>query len=528
LFCDTAGVLWIATIGEGLYSLGPNQEVTGRFVHTPGNDSSLRTNDVVSLAGDKWGNLWVGTVSGLSVLDRESGSFQTFTEKDGLGDAFIYAILSDDEGNLWVSTNRGISRCKIAGRSERDVAPRPPFTLEISNFDVRDGLQGNEFNVGSAFRSIRGELFFGGPKGYNRFFPDMIVPNRFEPPVALTSFQKLGQEVRIDGSLASIPLVELEHSDYFFSFEYTALDFHIPERNRYRYLMEGLDEDWIDAGNRRFVTYTNLDPGDYTFRVKGSNSDGVWNEAGTSVKIVIHPPYWQTWWFRGVVIAAIVGILVAGYRYRVNRLLEIERLRTRISSDLHDELASNLNSIALFSSIMKEKGTEGKNEAPEREQFLQRITTLAEESVGAIRDMIWAIDPKKETLRNLLARLGDSMVTSCRAKNIVLTIELAANSFPEPDLGPDVRHHLWMLLKEAINNAIKHSRGTEISVHSEVTKDNLSVSIADNGKGFDANSLKRGRGLTTMEMRAEQLRGNVRVESTIGKGTTVFVRVRIS
>jgi signal transduction histidine kinase len=371
-------------------------------------------------------------------------------------------------------------------------------------------------------------LFFGGPKGYNRFFPDMIVPNRFEPPVALTSFQKLGQEVRIDGSLASIPLVELEHSDYFFSFEYTALDFHIPERNRYRYLMEGLDEDWIDAGNRRFVTYTNLDPGDYTFRVKGSNSDGVWNEAGTSVKIVIHPPYWQTWWFRGVVIAAIVGILVAGYRYRVNRLLEIERLRTRISSDLHDELASNLNSIALFSSIMKEKGTEGKNEAPEREQFLQRITTLAEESVGAIRDMIWAIDPKKETLRNLLARLGDSMVTSCRAKNIVLTIELAANSFPEPDLGPDVRHHLWMLLKEAINNAIKHSRGTEISVHSEVTKDNLSVSIADNGKGFDANSLKRGRGLTTMEMRAEQLRGNVRVESTIGKGTTVFVRVRIS
>jgi two-component sensor histidine kinase len=356
----------------------------------------------------------------------------------------------------------------------------------------------------------------------------MIDPNRFEPPVALTSFQNQGQEVRIDGSLASISRVELDHSDYFFSFEYTALDFHIPERNQYRYLMEGLDEEWIDAGNRRFVTYTNLDPGDYTFRVKGSNSDGVWNEVGTSVEIVVHPPYWQTWWFRAGVIVAIVAIMVAGYRYRVNRLLEIERLRTRISSDLHDELASNLNSIALFSSIMKEKGAGEKNGIPEREQFLQRITTLAEESVGAIRDMIWAIDPKKETLRNLLARLGDSMVTSCRAKDITLTIEQTANSVPEADLGPEVRHHLWMLLKETINNAVKHSDCKEISVRSEVTKSNLTVIIKDDGKGFDTSSPKRGRGLTTMEMRAEQLRGNVRVESTVGKGTTVLVRVRIS
>ena len=249
---------------------------------------------------DPYGILWIGTFGGgLNCFDRATHSFSHYNEKDGLPDDTVYGILADPSGDLWLSTNKGLSKFD-------------PRTKKFRNYDISDGLQGDQFNPGAYFQSKDGEMFFGGTQGLNAFYPYRVVDNPIPPSLVITAFQKFNQTVQTD--LPSNETIQLSYRDTFISFEFAALDFNAPGKNQYAYKLDGVDQDWVYAGTRRYASYTNLRGGNYTFQVKASNNDGVWNSEGTALRIHITPPFWQTWWFIGILCLMVGAGSFGGYR----------------------------------------------------------------------------------------------------------------------------------------------------------------------------------------------------------------------
>ncbi|MEJ2615664.1 MAG: sigma 54-interacting transcriptional regulator, partial [Ignavibacteriaceae bacterium] len=335
IYEDKSGWLWIGTEGGGLNKFDKQTNSFEHFTAVPGNPSGLNSDYIFAMHESPEGILWLGTWGGgLNKFNINTETVEHFTTSDGLPSNSIYGILEDESGDLWLSTNNGISRFNPAAKS-------------FNNYNIKDGLQDNEFNGGSYFKSKSGEMFFGGIKGFNSFFPKNIKGNNFIPNVVITSFQKFNKEIEFDKPIYSVEKIGLSYKDYVFTFEFASLDFSAPEKNKYAYKMEGLDKDWIyTASSRRFATYTTLPPGEYIFRVKGSNSDGIWNETGAFVNVIIDPPFWMTWWFRGLILAVIALTVYILYKKRVKNLEEkrkalFERLeeKTKLSNDLQNALS---------------------------------------------------------------------------------------------------------------------------------------------------------------------------------------------
>jgi len=336
IFEDKSGMIWIGTEGGGLNRFNPSDKQFVHYKHDPANPNSLSNNYIFSIyehSSDSGSILWIGTNGGglnklvLSTdsirkgFDSEKAKVIWFTVKEGLPSNVVYGILGDDHGNLWLSTNKGLSKFN------------PQTEIFIRNYDINDGLQCNEFNKGAYYKSSSGEMFFGGINGFNAFYPDSIKDNPYIPPVVITKFKKFNKIVRYD--IAGTEEIELSYRDNYLSFDFVALDYTNPQQNQYRYRMEGFDKDWIDAGTRRFATYTNLDPGEYVFKVIGASRDGIWNEQGVSIKIVIKPPIWKTWWF---IILSAVSIIALGYtliRQRVHEKIEKARILNELTA-AHD------------------------------------------------------------------------------------------------------------------------------------------------------------------------------------------------
>ncbi len=521
---DREGTLWIGSFGGGLARFERVTQTFARYSHDPNNANGLSHPGIYSLYPDGEGYLWIGTFGGgLNRFDPRTLRFEHYTDREGLPDNFVKGILPDDRGNLWLSTDKGLSRFN-------------PRTKSFKNFTVKDGLVDNVLLSGAYHRGREGWLLFGGEGGFIMFHPDSLRDNAYLPPVLITNFRVFDKPLK--PLLSTMPeqhaddtrRIILSHRSNFFSFEFVALDFTDAKKNQYAYKLEGFDQDWRYCGSRRYASYTNVDPGEYTLRVKGSNSDGVWNEAGATLKITIMPPYWRTWWFRSLAVgvAALLGWMI--YRYRVNRLLEMERLRTRLAADLHDEIAGNLSSIAMFGKIVQEKNAKSNAGHLAGAELLQRIITLSQESVNSIREIIWAIDPKPESIYDLLMRVRDFAVNACRAQNMALKFDApGAELLPAKNLSPEQRKHLWLLLKEAIHNAVKHSGGSELAIYASFKANRLNISIIDNGTGINGAEHApkfSGKGLQTMKTRAEQLRGAFGMYSD-ESGTTVNVTLKI-
>ena len=330
IYEDQEEVLWIGTLGDGLNRFDRDKARFTIFRHDPDDPKSLGDNSIYSILVDSAERMWIGTGAGLDRFDHASGEFIHYGESQGLPSANIVGILEDDlaadqgRSNLWISTTSGLYKYN-------------PETGTVHHYDASDGLQGDIFNRNSVFKNRTGKLLFGGSKGLSAFYPDQIQDNTFIPPVVITNFQLANQPVEIgvdsvlEHSIAETEQLNLSYDDRVISFEFAALDYRAPAKNRYRYMLEGFDEGWSEVGaDRRFVTYTNLDPGDYVFRVTGSNSDGVWNEQGTSIGITVTPPWWQTPWALGLIIALVAAGLYGAYRGRVksfeNRSQELETL----------------------------------------------------------------------------------------------------------------------------------------------------------------------------------------------------------
>jgi len=309
---DREGALWVGTQGGGLNRLDPETGVFTRYRHDPDDPSSISTDHVFAINEDTDGTLWFGTFGGgINRFDRDTGSFRRYRVEDGLAADSVYAMLEDDEGRFWISTTNGLSRFD-------------PRTESFTNYDVRDGLQGNEFNGGSAYRSQGGEMFFGGINGFNSFYPSEIGINAEVPIVVITDLQLFNRSVSVNETVNGRVLLErpityteeivFSHRNNLFTLEFAALHYSAPGKNTYRYRMTGFSDAWIPVGaDRRFATFTGLTAGEYLFSVLGANSDGIWNDDPASLRIIITPPFWATWWFRllsAAVLAAIAAFVI--------------------------------------------------------------------------------------------------------------------------------------------------------------------------------------------------------------------------
>lgn len=326
IFEDKNQTLWIGTFDDGLKSIEYGTNELTNYRHDPENPTSLGSNAVMCMYQDSSGALWIGTHGGgLDRFEPKNGVFTHFTENEGLPNNVIYGILEDESGNLWLSTNFGISRFDT-------------FNNTFRNFTVNDGLQSNEFNQNAFAKDRKGTMYFGGINGLNIFLPTEIKDNPYPPKISLTS-------ITLDGS----PLIGENTSEYTrqiilqwpqdsFEFEFAAFAFEQSSKNQYAYMLEGFDPNWIEIGSRRNGRYTNLPGGNYTLRLRGSNSDGVWNEQEQSIQVIVVPPFWETWWFGTLLVFALMLSVAGGLRWRVknieSRNRELERLVRKRTADL--------------------------------------------------------------------------------------------------------------------------------------------------------------------------------------------------
>jgi ligand-binding sensor domain-containing protein len=310
---DSYGFIWIATEEEGLDRFDPTTET---FTHYKAGTTAgqLSGNSVSALLEDSKHRLWVGTTgAGLNVFDRKQETFKTYRQSDGLPNDAIMGILEDAEGNIWVSTNKGLSRFNVAQKSFR-------------NFSESDGLQSDQFNTWSCAKLSTGELLFGGTNGFNLFDPKAIKENNYAPPVYITDFKlfnksiTVGEHEALSENIILTKKIKLNYFENNFSFEFAALNYRNPEKNKYKYKMEGFETDWIEAGTERRVSYTNLNPGEYNFIVMASNNDGIWSDEIKSISIIIVPPFWKTWWFNSMFVLLIASAIVGYVRYQRKKI----------------------------------------------------------------------------------------------------------------------------------------------------------------------------------------------------------------
>lgn len=310
---DSTGTLWVGTLDNGLNKFHRNSKTFTRFQHDPQKPGSILCNVVYSVLQDSRGTLWIGTARGLNRFNPETQTFTGYTTRDGLANNCIYEILEDNSGRLWLSSNKGLSRFN-------------PTSGRVKNYDPGDGLQGYEFNANAALKNKRGEMFFGGQNGFNLFSPDRIKDNSHIPPVAFTDFKIFYKTAAIGGDsplkqhINYAGKIVLPYGSNTFSLEFAALDYTAPGKNQYKYRIEELNRDWVHLGNKHDLSFTGMEPGEYTLQVTGSNNDGIWNEQGASLKIIITPPFWRTWWFSMLALLVIAALVLLWHRQRMKHL----------------------------------------------------------------------------------------------------------------------------------------------------------------------------------------------------------------
>jgi len=345
---DREGYLWIGTQNGGLNRFDIKNENFRSYKNSE-IARSLWENLILSIYEDKSSNIWIGgNGQGLIQLDKDRKNFTRYTQRDGLPSNVIYGILEDDKGNLWLSTLNGISKAKRV-KGSNTKSEKSNFDLKFKNYFVGDGLQDNAFNLGAYFKNDEGEMFFGGMNGFNIFNPDSIKPHNLHvPPIVITDFKislksvpigkiKNGHTI-LNKSITETDKIILSYEESYISFKFAVLDYVNPDRNEYAYMMEGLNEDWVNIGSKRTADF-NLKPKDYVFRVKGSNNDGIWNEKGTSIEIIVTPPFWGTMWFKILIAIFLLVTVIGAHKVRTYSIKKKSRILEENNIILNEEIS---------------------------------------------------------------------------------------------------------------------------------------------------------------------------------------------
>jgi signal transduction histidine kinase/ligand-binding sensor domain-containing protein/DNA-binding NarL/FixJ family response regulator len=569
---DRAGVLWLGTL-DGLNRFDPG---TGQFQvyrHDARDPHSLSHNKVNAIWEDRQGTLWIGTENGLNQLDKSHGTFTGFTRQNGLPDNKIQYILEDDQRYLWLVTNNGLSRFH-------------PQTSAVRNYSESDGLPGR--SIGRGCRAQNGEMIFASNNGLTTFYPDRLSPNAYIPPVVLTDFYLFNRPVHpgehspLRKAVWAADSVTLTHSQSIFTIEFAALSYAAPEKNRYRYRLEGLESDWNEVDNRRRVaTYTSLPPGRYIFRVQASNNDGFWNQAGIALAIRILPPWWATWWFSGIAILTVAGLAFSVYRSRVKSLqLAASRLEVQVSertgqllkqthelriakdaaeaanrsktvflANMSHELRTPLNAILGLSNLLRDDDVSEKQRSDldiinrSGEHLLNLIDEVLD--VAKIEAGRGVLEVAPCDLTGLVREVIDMMRVRAEAKQLRLRI-VQSGELPvcvRVD-APKVRQVLINL----VGNAIKYTEKGSVTLRLHAGEADragrflLKFCVEDTGAGIAHEDRARifeafvqigkpaaqkgtGLGLTITRQFVELMGGVIHVESTPGEGSRFCVEL---
>jgi ligand-binding sensor domain-containing protein/signal transduction histidine kinase len=478
---------------------------------------------VDALHVDAAGHLWVGTERGLTCLDAKGRRLASYGESDGLPNPNVASITEDRSGNIWVGTSGGLARLRGA------VAA--PAGATVLAFDERDGVTGRICIRGAAFRSRRGELYFGTSRGLTRFLPEAFQTNTREPAVVLTGLRLANRPVPAGspGSPLSRPIEEttelvLPHDQADVTFTFAALNYILPQKNRYTHRLEGLDRDWSPIGPETSASYVRIPPGDYVFRVRASNNDGVWNMEGVRLRLHVTPPFWQTGWFAAGMALSLVGIgallHVSRLRRVRQRFLAVLDERRRLSRELHDTLEQGLAGIAL--------------QVDSARQHLGRRPEVVERCLDAALRMVgYSREETRRTVNQLRSQAlerGDIAqavreVASELASGGRPGVEVLVHGTPRR-LSVAAEHHLFRIAQEALTNAVRHAQASQVSVSLAFAADAVALAVSDDGRGLPSEKPAHGFhfGLSGMRERARALGTRLEVESAPGSGTTIRVR----
>jgi signal transduction histidine kinase/ligand-binding sensor domain-containing protein/CheY-like chemotaxis protein len=579
---DHLGRFWIGTYGGGLNKSRFNSDSTEtylknnevkfiRYKNNPDNPHSISNNTITFIYEDNNNNLWIGTHGGgLNKLvtqnpndtNQSTAEFFRYGEKDGLASNIIVGILEENNGNLWLSTNKGISKFN-------------PVNESFRNYDVRDGLQSNEFNRFAYFKSKNGEMFFGGLNGFNAFYPNEITDNLQIPPVVITDFQvfnksiKPGKNAPLKKPVSEAKEITLLYDQSVFSFEFSALDYYNPEKNKYAYKMDGIDPDWVNTdATRRYATYTHLDPGEYTFRVKGSNNDGIWNDKDTSVKIIILPPWWKTWWAYSSYIILFILLIYYLRQYEHNRLslkhklelkgmeadklLEMDHLKSRFFANISHEFRTPLTLI--LGPI--EQLISGSYRENQKNMYL-RIRHNAKRLLRLINQLL---DLSRLEADKLQLKASPTDIVHITRSIIASFESMAKHRNINLIFRSDVENLLvWLdvdcyekIINNLLSNAFKFSK-TDSAITVDLnekkpdeifSKGSVEIKISDQGKGIPEEQIKKifdrfyqgeddlsrsyegsGIGLALVKELVGLHYGTIAVNSIEGKGTTFSVEL---
>ncbi|HMB92695.1 MAG TPA: triple tyrosine motif-containing protein, partial [Rhodothermales bacterium] len=508
IYPATGGVVWLGTEFKGLHRFEPATGHIKTYPVATETADGLRGKAVRFIHPDPDGHtLWLGTDFGLVRFDSEIETFRHYLQRDGLPGSSVFGMLQDDEGSLWISTNQGLAHFD-------------PTTETFIVYTEADGTGNTEYNRRAAYRDGDGTFYFGGLNGVTSFHPSTIRTNPVVPPVVLTRIEAARRDTVRTLKTFGRNELRLSYLDYTFAFEYAALSYTNPSKNRYAYMLVGFDEDWVDAGIRRRAAYTNIPPGEYTFRVKGANEDGVWNEQGTALQVHIAAPWWTRWWFRLLTASLILAVFYGAYRYRVAHLLREERMRLRIAGDLHDEIGSKLSSIALASEMVTARATLGDRE----QRQLTEVTRQARRMVDDLRDIVWFVNPRHDHLDDLIVRMrhvAAEMLNGTRH-----TFHAPGEAWNRA-LDMERRRHLYLMFREVLTNITRHAQANQVDIRLAQRDGSLEVIIYDDGIGFDPAAPSQGEGLHNLHTRAHAIGGTIRIESQPGQGTTVLITAKI-
>jgi len=380
----------------------------------------------------------------------------------------------------------------------------------MKHYNRQDGLPGNEFNAGAFLELNQVPLAFGGINGLLVFHPDIVEDSSYEPQVVFTSFSVMNEQVYDGFHLNAVESIALPYTQNFFSFEFASMDFSDPENNCYMYKLDGIDKEWIDAGQRNFASYTKIDPGVYIFRVRATNSDRIWSSKEASVALVIAPPFWQRWWFRALGILMLLLTFYAIDMYRMQRVREIERLRTRIASDLHDDIGSGLTRISVHSQQILTQKDQGRIE-----QSSVKINELSREMVSTMSDIVWSIDARNDSLADFLSRMQDLTHQLFSERDVSVSF-LHKGMESKRTIKVQVRQNLYYIFKEALNNIARHSGADRVDISMDNSDARFRMHITDNGTGFDPDRIKGGNGIRNMNMRAERIGASLKISTQEG------------
>lgn len=570
---DDNNDLWLGTFGAGLFHFSPhNQELTSCFLRIKNPDA---VNDIVifQIHEDSDHNLWLVTTTGLAKFNPATNdytrhftglatdspslyrplyslyeisrnkfwlgtlgdgliewsfndkTFSSYTESEGLANNVVYAILPDRKGNLWLSTNYGISKFNTDNHS-------------FKNYSVEDGIPGNEFNTGAFFLDKDYTIYFGGTDGVVFFNPEVFAENTRKPQIAITNFKVFDRPVSFNKTYFDQDTIILSYYDNFFSLEFAALDLTAPSKNQYAYMLEGYDTNWVRSGKRRYVAYTNLDPGKYVFRIIASNNDGIWNNEGISIAILIDPPYYMTWWFKTLMAALLV--ITVGYLYHIRirtlksessahqrftkQLIESQEAeRYRIASELHDGLGQNLLTI-----INRSKMALKKSANYSAEQQLLAISETAQESIEEVRRISRDLHPYHLSSIGLTKTIKMSLnnLAEASAFNLIVVTDDIDDLF-----SPEQELNIFRIIQEGFNNIIKHSGATEAKLMIKKLTGRIDILIWDNGIGMRSDELQaalnsfNGLGLNSISHRVTSLGGKLNINSKENKGFSLHINI---